>query len=198
MSGSTNIYGALRAALILAKKTQGKTDSDGNPYPPTIIFFVTDGEPTSGIIKSSEILRRLQNSTVPIYSIAFGSEAEYDLCRNLSIQSGGLARKIFDNGDAALRFLEFYQHITSKSLQNVTFKYVLPLETRKEVNHETFLLHYRDLTVSEFGNMAKLENLFDNRPPAAVVLDSTVMDLPCAENCFMEKLYALQRIGRLL
>jgi hypothetical protein len=46
----------------------------------------------------------LANSAlVPIYGLAFGRDADYELVRRISESSGGFARRIYEGSDAALQ-----------------------------------------------------------------------------------------------
>jgi len=186
VGGSTNIFAALQEGLRLANRARS-SDLEAK----SIIFFVTDGEPTSGLIDADEIRRRVkrinEHSGIPIYSLAFGSEADFGFCRNISSDTkGGLARKIFDldTEDAANSFEMFYKEIASPSLQNVTFVYTTPVHYVNEVTHARW--------VSVQFTSIKTEQRFH-----AIKFDSTAFEIPCAEHCLMERIFALRKIKKL-
>jgi hypothetical protein len=155
----------------------------------SIVFFVTDGEPTSGVIDMKEIRRRLKamnvDGSIPIYSLAFGSEADFEFCRNISSDTkNGLARKIFDldTDDAASSFETFYRQIASPALQNVTFKYTTPIHFFNEVTHE-------QLVSVKFNS--------NGQQIRSIKFDATTFEVPCAEHCLMERIFALRKIKKL-
>lgn len=182
--GSTNIFAALKEGLRLALRAQ-KWKYDAK----SIIFFVTDGEPTSGVVDMDEIRRRMKelnvNGSIPIYSLAFGSEADFEFCKNISSDTnGGLARKIFDldTEDAAASFETFYRQIASPSLQNVTFKYTTPPHFVNEVTHAQLLALEYNSRGAEIQKM---------------MFGETTYEVPCAENCLLERIFALKKIKKL-
>ena len=62
--------------------------------------------------------------TIPIFSLAFGEGADYDLVKKLSAQNAGFARKIYEASDADKQISGFYKEISVTLLNNVTFKYL--------------------------------------------------------------------------
>lgn len=126
--GSTNIYLALGKALIIAKKwnTEQYKQQQQHKRRDSIIFFITDGEPTSGLINRSEILKRLTrihntnpaSSSVQIFTLALGDEADYKFCEQISQKFNGFSRHILDDIYTAQRLEEFYH----ESLKATTYK----------------------------------------------------------------------------
>ncbi len=60
----------------------------------------------------------------PIYGLAFGREADFELIRRIALTSGGFARKIFEGSDAAIQLEDFYLELANPLLTDVKFKYV--------------------------------------------------------------------------
>ena len=90
---------------------------------------MTDGEPTVGETLPPYIRRNIaaKNSgpgKVPIYGLAFGREADFELVRRIALTSGGFARRIFEGSDAAIQLEDFYLELANPLLTNVKFKYV--------------------------------------------------------------------------
>ena len=78
--GSTDINAALFTAIDLAKSI--------SKYPfyedvkQTMIIFLTDGRPSSGITNNEVLksnIRKSNEDQVPIYGLAFGDNADFDL-----------------------------------------------------------------------------------------------------------------------
>lgn len=92
-----------------------------------VIFFLTDGEPTSGETRAEKILEnvRSKNSKVfPVYSLAFGRGADYEFVKKVAAQNNGLSRKIYEDSDATLQIKGFYDEVSAAVLKDVTFKYL--------------------------------------------------------------------------
>lgn len=71
-----------------------------------VIFFLTDGEPTSGETNLNKILENVRFANwhaFPIYSLAFGQGADYNFIKKVAIQNNGLSRKIYEDSDATLQ-----------------------------------------------------------------------------------------------
>lgn len=92
-----------------------------------VIFFLTDGEPTSGETRAEKILEnvRSKNSKVfPVYSLALGRGADYEFVKKVAAQNNGLSRKIYEDSDATLQIKGFYDEVSAAVLKDVTFKYL--------------------------------------------------------------------------
>jgi len=125
--GGTNIHGAMMEALKLVTEVkQAETAVPKNTNP--IIVFLTDGEPTTGIVSGSEIEQKIAEANekleVPIYGLAFGKGADFALIKSISLKSGAYARKIFEGSDAAIQLEDFYLELANPLLNNVKFEYV--------------------------------------------------------------------------
>ena len=120
-TGATNINGAVLTALNNTYAVQKKIQLT------PLIIFLTDGEPTQGIsthkkkklymnipfdYKSGEtnldsilsnIRRGNSDGVVSVFSLAFGSGADYSFLTKVSAQNKGFARKIYEASDATLQ-----------------------------------------------------------------------------------------------
>merc|ERR1712027_16886 len=103
----------------------------------SMIIFLTDGQATVGVTGSEEIRSNIEAENtvnkVPIYGLAFGSGADFNLMKTLSQENGAFARKIFEASDAAIQLEDFYLQIAGPKLQNVKIEYV-----GEAVKNETF------------------------------------------------------------
>ncbi|KAF2896709.1 hypothetical protein ILUMI_09464 [Ignelater luminosus] len=110
-SGVTNIYSALRVGLHMVELAQ---DQLNNSRP--VIVFLTDGEPT---ITNFNVGARKAS----IYTLAFGSEPDYNFLEMLARRNGGFAKKIYDASDASQQLQKFYKLISSPILTNLILQY---------------------------------------------------------------------------
>lgn len=99
---------------------------------------------------------------IPIYSLAFGRGADFNLVKGISEDNSAFARKIFEASDATIQLENFYAEISSPLLSNVTFHYVGEnLQTAENVlPGSTFN------TGSEFVSVVKLSD--DQTLPEAI------------------------------
>lgn len=141
-------------------KTSGDTNARSQ-----VVFFLTDGEATSGITDNSRILENVRNSNskaFPVYSLAFGKGADYEFVKKVAVQNNGLSRRIYEDSDATLQIKGFYDEVSSAILKNVTFRY---LNNASSVQNLTTVNFPSYFTGSEIVVAGKIENnavrLFD-------------------------------------
>merc|ERR1712165_658297 len=108
-----------------------------------MIIFLTDGEATQGITSNSQILKNLKEANhdvdIPIYGLAFGNGADFNLIKTIGTESGAFSRKIYEASDAAIQLEDFYAEISSPLLTNVTFEYVgEAFKNKSSTNLKTF------------------------------------------------------------
>ena len=132
--GGTNIHDALAAALRLAKK--GPKQQRAEP----MIMFLTDGEgwPQTADETRAYITGLNKAQGVPIYSLAFGKGADYPSLKKLSLLNNGIARKIYEDADAALQLENFYAEISAPVLNGVAFNYTSEQYTVSAVTRSKF------------------------------------------------------------
>ena len=124
-SGGTNINEAILNATKLAKNiSENATFEDVKQ---TMIIFLTDGEATSGITSSEEIKSNIRKSNidqVPIYGLAFGDGADFDLISDISTESGAFTKRIYESGNSFQQLEDYFNEISDPKLRNVTFEYI--------------------------------------------------------------------------
>merc|ERR1719367_1300096 len=93
-----------------------------------MIIFLTDGEATQGVTDNEQIRQNVveanKNMKIPIYGLAFGNGADFNLIKAIGTESGAFSRRIYEASDAAIQLEDFYSEISSPLLNNVTFDYV--------------------------------------------------------------------------
>ncbi|XP_040857387.1 inter-alpha-trypsin inhibitor heavy chain H6 [Ochotona curzoniae] len=125
--GWTDINAALlEAASVLNHSSQepGRGPSVGRI---PLIIFLTDGEPTAGVTTPGKILsnvRQALDHRVALFSLAFGDDADFPLLRRLSLENRGIARRIFEDTDAALQLQGLYEEISMPLLADVRLDYL--------------------------------------------------------------------------
>ncbi|XP_076107751.1 inter-alpha-trypsin inhibitor heavy chain H3-like [Mytilus galloprovincialis] len=118
--GWTNINSAVIDGIKLLTKYLDTQKS-------TILIFLTDGVPTKGERLTDQILnnvRKANEAKLPIFSLGFGNDVNFNLLKQMSLQNNGFARRIYEDSDAALQIKGLYSEISSVLLKNVTFDYI--------------------------------------------------------------------------
>ena len=118
-SGGTNINQALLDSV-------GMFSADSQRVP--IIVFLTDGEPTEGIISPYVIRKNIKDANkakVSIFTIAFGieNEANYDFLKALSLENYGKAQRFFLEGKVEEEMTDFYKTISTPLITDMSFNY---------------------------------------------------------------------------
>ena len=125
--GGTNINDAMIESIEMAKKVIENKEKF-NDVKQTVIIFLTDGEPTTGETNSEQIRKNIKEankeSKVPIYGLAFGDGADFDLISEISAENHAFARRIYESGNSFEQLENFYNEISDPKLKNVTFEYI--------------------------------------------------------------------------
>ena len=125
---NSNIPGTdINAAMTKGLAFLVEQISQGNKTRSPIIVFLTDGEPTNGEMDPNNILnnvQKLNEGNIPIFTLAFGLNADWDFVKKLGLQNNGFGRKIYEASDAALQIMGFYSEISVTLLSNITFNYL--------------------------------------------------------------------------
>jgi len=125
--GSTNINDALLEAIKIAKqvKQQGEIDIKTQQ----MIVFLTDGQPSAGEThgpKIKENVRKANAETnIPIYGLALGDGADFNLIKDISDESNGFAERIYESGNSFEQLENFYSKISDPKLKDVSFEYIV-------------------------------------------------------------------------
>merc|ERR1712218_375711 len=83
----------------------------------------TEGE-TSGKTIKENVAEANSETELPIFSVAFGSGADFDLLKEISLAADSFAKRVYEGSDAALQLENFYAEISSPVVTNLKFDYV--------------------------------------------------------------------------
>merc|ERR1711970_1180558 len=124
--GGTNINSAMLTGLELAKEV---LRSESIPQGvASMLVFLSDGEATEGETSGKSIKANVaeanSDTKLPIFSVAFGSGADFDLLKEISIAADSFAKRVYEGSDAALQLENFYAEISSPVVTNLKFDYV--------------------------------------------------------------------------
>uniref|UniRef100_A0A8C5SPX7 Inter-alpha-trypsin inhibitor heavy chain H3 n=1 Tax=Laticauda laticaudata TaxID=8630 RepID=A0A8C5SPX7_LATLA len=118
--GTTNLNGGLLTGIeMLNKAHEAKSVPERSA---SLVIMLTDGDPTSG----KQIEENAKNATkgkYPIYNLGFGYDVDYAFLERIATENNGVARRIFDDSDAALQLQGFYDEVANPLLTEVELDY---------------------------------------------------------------------------
>ncbi|XP_049857615.1 inter-alpha-trypsin inhibitor heavy chain H6-like [Schistocerca gregaria] len=129
-NGATYMFSALNTALRVSDAgvhSGGGGSAPGRRRHAPMLVLLTDGEPNGQVSDTDEIVRRITarnaESGAAIFTLAFGTGADYGFLRRLALRNSGVGRRIYEAADAHLQLRNFYRQIASPLLADVTFNY---------------------------------------------------------------------------
>uniref|UniRef100_A0A8C6TUK8 Inter-alpha-trypsin inhibitor heavy chain H3 n=1 Tax=Neogobius melanostomus TaxID=47308 RepID=A0A8C6TUK8_9GOBI len=156
--GGTDINaGVLKAVDML------RTARRGVILPPSadMIILLTDGMPNSGVSDTVQIQKNVHEAiggNMSLNCLGFGRDVEYPFLDVMSQQNKGLARRIFEDSDAALQLQGFYREVSSPLLLDVDLKYPSNTVDSLTTNHFNQLFNGSEIIVA--GRL--MDNDIDN------------------------------------
>ncbi|KAK2534297.1 Itih4 [Columba guinea] len=186
-SGGTDINRALLTAVSLLDKAEKLPERSVS-----MIILLTDGQPTSGESNVEVIQENIQNAIngkYALFCLGFGFDVSYKFLEKMALSNGGIARRIYENSDAALQLQGFYQEVATPTLMKIEMQYPenavegltknnfklffegSELIVSGKISNELDLLpveikaqsHASDLTLKEEANVKEKEQVFQNR-----------------------------------
>uniref|UniRef100_A0A672VAR8 Inter-alpha-trypsin inhibitor heavy chain 4 n=1 Tax=Strigops habroptila TaxID=2489341 RepID=A0A672VAR8_STRHB len=186
-SGGTDINRALLTAVSGLEKAEGLPERSVS-----MIILLTDGQPTSGESNVEVIQENIQkavNGKYALFCLGFGFDVSYKFLEKMALSNGGIARRIYENADAALQLQGFYQEVATPILKKIEMQYpenAIEGLTKNDfqlffegseiivsgkISNELDLLpveikaqsHSSDLTLKEEANVKEKEQVFQNQ-----------------------------------
>ena len=122
--GSTNINDAILEAVNIAKEVKYREEINKNTQ--QMIVFLTDGQPSDGETYGPKIKENVREANaetrIPIYGLALGDDADFDLIKDISNKNYGFAERIYESGNSFEQLENFYNKISGKSLLIIKVK----------------------------------------------------------------------------
>ncbi|XP_014808964.1 PREDICTED: inter-alpha-trypsin inhibitor heavy chain H4 [Calidris pugnax] len=185
-SGGTDINRALLAAVSVLDKAESLPERSVS-----MIILLTDGQPTSGETNVEVIQENIQkavNGKYALFCLGFGFDVSYRFLEKMALSNGGIARRIYENADAALQLQGFYQEVATPILMQIEMQYPenavegltknnfklffegSEIIVSGKISNELDLLpveikaqsHSSDLTLKEEANIKEKEQVFKN------------------------------------
>ncbi|XP_056357314.1 inter-alpha-trypsin inhibitor heavy chain H4 isoform X1 [Oenanthe melanoleuca] len=185
--GGTDISGALLTAVGMLDKAEGLLERSIS-----MIILLTDGQPTSGERNVEVIQENVQkaiNGKYALFCLGFGFDVSYKFLEKMALSNGGIARRIYENADAALQLQGFYQEVATPILMQIEMQYPensiegltknnfkvffegSEIIVSGKISNELDLLpveikaqsHTSNLTLKEEANVKEKEQVFQNQ-----------------------------------
>ncbi|NXA45177.1 ITIH4 inhibitor, partial [Nothocercus julius] len=186
-TGGTDIHRALLRAVDTLHKAEALPERSVS-----MIILLTDGQPTSGETKVEVIQENIQKAIggkFALFCLGFGFDVSYKFLEKMALSNGGLARRIYENADAALQLQGFYQEVATPILMQIEMHYPenaiegltknnfklffegSEIVVSGKISNELDLLpveikaqsHTSDLTLKEEANVKEKEQVFQNQ-----------------------------------
>ncbi|KFP42280.1 Inter-alpha-trypsin inhibitor heavy chain H4, partial [Chlamydotis macqueenii] len=186
-SGGTDINRALLTAVSVLDKAERLPERSVS-----MIILLTDGQPTSGESNVEVIQENIQkavNGKYALFCLGFGFDVSYKFLEKMALSNGGIARRIYENADAALQLQGFYQEVATPILMKIEMQYPenavegltknsfklffegSEIVVSGKISNELDLLpveikaqsHSSDLTLKEEANVKEKEQVFQNQ-----------------------------------
>ncbi|XP_028906764.1 inter-alpha-trypsin inhibitor heavy chain H4 isoform X9 [Ornithorhynchus anatinus] len=155
-SGGTNINEAVLAAVHLLDESNQRELLPENSV--SMIILLTDGEPTVGETNPENIQQNIQRSLdgkYALFCLGFGFDVSYSFLEKMALDNSGLARRIYEDSDAALQLQDFYQEVATPLLKHVEFKF--PENTVLELSQNNFNLFFKGSELVVAGKLHSKE-----------------------------------------
>ncbi|XP_033120412.1 inter-alpha-trypsin inhibitor heavy chain H3-like [Anneissia japonica] len=122
--GGTDLHESLIDGVrLLDRLTENATDS---MHGISMLIMLTDGQPTSGVTDLEAIERDVEreiDDKYSLFNLGFGENVDYEFLEKLAMRNSGLARKIYDDSNANLQLVGFFEEVATALLYDVVFDY---------------------------------------------------------------------------
>ncbi|NWU63502.1 ITIH4 inhibitor, partial [Pterocles burchelli] len=156
-SGGTDINRALLTAVRVLDKAERLPERSIS-----MIILLTDGQPTSGESNVGVIQENIQKAVsgkYALFCLGFGFDVSYKFLEKMALSNGGIARRIYENADAALQLQGFYQEVATPILMKIEMQY--PENAIEGLTKNNFKLFFEG---SEIIVSGKISNELDLLP----------------------------------
>ncbi|KAG7477976.1 hypothetical protein MATL_G00075510 [Megalops atlanticus] len=121
---ATNINGAVLEAVKMLSEDKAANRLPERSVP--MVILLTDGDPTSGETNPDRIQQNVRNAmggNITLFCLGFGFDVSYKFLDVMAQQNNGLAKRIYEDSDAALQLHGFYTDVASPLLSEIDVRY---------------------------------------------------------------------------
>uniref|UniRef100_A0A672LGD9 Inter-alpha-trypsin inhibitor heavy chain H3-like n=1 Tax=Sinocyclocheilus grahami TaxID=75366 RepID=A0A672LGD9_SINGR len=199
--GATDINAAVLAGVDMINRHPREGTA-------SILILLTDGDPTSGETNIEKIMANVQKAIgtkFPLYCLGFGYDVNFDFLTKMSLENGGVARRIYEDSDADLQLQGFYEEVAVPLLTDIQLKY--PGGTN--LTKTSFSLYFNgseivvsgqiiDNSVESFTTEVIAVSKSNNVTYQDTILTKDPSDVPPENEDFMQRLWAYLTVKQLL
>uniref|UniRef100_A0A672FZ34 Inter-alpha-trypsin inhibitor heavy chain 3 n=1 Tax=Salarias fasciatus TaxID=181472 RepID=A0A672FZ34_SALFA len=142
----------------------------------SLLILLTDGDPTSGETNIERIhsnVRQAIAGKFPLYCLGFGFDVNFEFLEKMALQNNGVARRIYEESDAAIQLKGFYEEVATPLLTDVTMSY----KGGSNLTQTVFSQYYNGSEIVVAGQID--DNNIDSFIPQAVAI-TVRMDPQCS------------------
>ncbi|XP_029946678.1 inter-alpha-trypsin inhibitor heavy chain H3-like [Salarias fasciatus] len=136
----------------------------------SLLILLTDGDPTSGETNIERIhsnVRQAIAGKFPLYCLGFGFDVNFEFLEKMALQNNGVARRIYEESDAAIQLKGFYEEVATPLLTDVTMSY----KGGSNLTQTVFSQYYNGSEIVVAGQID--DNNIDSLIPQAVAITRT-------------------------
>ncbi|XP_067243912.1 inter-alpha-trypsin inhibitor heavy chain H3-like isoform X2 [Chanodichthys erythropterus] len=199
--GATDINAAVLAGVDMINRHPREGTA-------SILILLTDGDPTSGETNIERIMANVKKAIglkFPLYCLGFGHDVNFDFLTKMSLENGGVARRIYEDSDADLQLQGFYDEVAVPLLTDIQLQYTGGTNLTKT----SFNLYFNGSEIVVSGQITdnSVESFSTEviavSKGSSVTYQDTVMikdpsDVPPENEDFMQRLWAYLTVKQLL
>ena len=118
----TNINKALEKGIEFLQ-THTETSASANP---SMIIFLTDGQPTDGTTNKAKIIQNVRNKNdgkFTIFTLGFGKGVDMKFLERIALENNGFSRRIYEEAHSDLQLKGFFSEVSLPLLTNISIEY---------------------------------------------------------------------------
>ncbi|XDV51310.1 hypothetical protein PO909_020222 [Leuciscus waleckii] len=199
--GATDINAAVLAGVDMINRHPREGTA-------SILILLTDGDPTSGETNIERIMANVKEAIglkFPLYCLGFGYDVNFDFLTKMSLENGGVARRIYEDSDADLQLQGFYDEVAVPLLTDIQLTYTGGTNLTKT----SFSLYFNgseivvsgqitDNSVESFTTEVIAVSKGSNVTYHETVMAKDPSDVPPEDEDFMPRLWAYLTVKQIL
>ncbi|XDV51312.1 hypothetical protein PO909_020223 [Leuciscus waleckii] len=199
--GATDINAAVLAGVDMINRHPREGTA-------SILILLTDGDPTSGETNIERIMANVKEAIglkFPLYCLGFGYDVNFDFLTKMSLENGGVARRIYEDSDADLQLQGFYDEVAVPLLTDIQLTYTGGTNLTKT----SFSLYFNgseivvsgqitDNSVESFTTEVIAVSKGSNVTYHETVMAKDPSDVPPENEDFMPRLWAYLTVKQIL
>ncbi|XDV51318.1 hypothetical protein PO909_020224, partial [Leuciscus waleckii] len=198
-------YTDINAAVLAGVDMINRHPREGTA---SILILLTDGDPTSGETNIERIMANVKEAIglkFPLYCLGFGYDVNFDFLTKMSLENGGVARRIYEDSDADLQLQGFYDEVAVPLLTDIQLTYTGGTNLTKT----SFSLYFNgseivvsgqitDNSVESFTTEVIAVSKGSNVTYHETVMAKDPSDVPPENEDFMPRLWAYLTVKQIL